>query len=673
MIGYLPLPCPDELFYSTIARLYRDSGHPIKKHFHRYLYGDRSTPSRSLLFPAGLDKIVTRLPDNHPMTTETAIRNHSPVPLVAPFITANHGDAMVRWITTGISPRQVRGILARTLFGHYTSGFYYCPLCMEEDYAKYDDVYWHRIHQLGMEVCPVHGAALHHVVLGDLFDWVTLDEVCDRGNPSVVDGEAIEEQRLLGRDAMWLLENRLNMGFAEEMWSRYTNVLREQDLMKYDGYFKVGRLREIVKLSISPGLAARLGLGAGDRGRDWLDSMFLEGKPKAAPIVRHLVLIRALGFTPETFFALSAQPKPPFGSGPWHCLNPVCPKSSRATIRRVAISKDYYTRRPLGTFVCEHCGFVYQRLGPDESLAKLSHKICIVTYGPVWVNEFKRMYYDTSISQKFMAKRLKFSNASFRGLVLELGLAPEIRPQGPGPIQQWDSDIRRMWGDASGSLGEIAQEIGCSARSVTLYAQAVGLPQKRDFVPRHWVDRDEGRRDFLKILQSHPHTMRRELANCDKALYRCLQENDAEWFEAHVPPPLHRGQRSTVDWNERDRHVVAYVPKAYAFIVDQNRRQLIGCDSILKVLRAEFNVRVSTATLPKMPLTQAAIDGLTESHDEYVERRVRWGIQQLKQQGMVVTKHLLLTQYPDLKRHLDTPQGLQLISGVPHDVVHQAP
>jgi hypothetical protein len=87
-------------------------------------------------------------------------------------------------------------------------------------------------------------------------------------------------------------------------------------------------------------------------------------KPRTtAHPIKHILLIRFIGLTPEQFFE-EDMVYHPFGEGPWLCLNAAENHYKQPVIDDCKVTRDYKTGVPVGTFTCS-CGFFYSRRGPD--------------------------------------------------------------------------------------------------------------------------------------------------------------------------------------------------------------------------------------------------------------------------------------------------------------------
>jgi hypothetical protein len=162
----------------------------------------------------------------------------------------------------------------------------------------------------------------------------------------------------------WLLNRGcLNAG-PQSLHACYLDLLARKDMATYSGRVRVKKLLGAFTNFYRPEFLNKLGCSL-DLGSDhnWL--LRLVRSPRMAqPPVSQMLFVRFLGLTAETFFS-SLDPLPPFGTGPWPCLNGAADHYGQRHITqcKVTFTKDH--GRPVGLFACT-CGFTYTRSGPDS-------------------------------------------------------------------------------------------------------------------------------------------------------------------------------------------------------------------------------------------------------------------------------------------------------------------
>lgn len=157
MIAYLPEIYPDELVYSWFCRYYiHTSSLTHKMALQEILYARCNNPSKEFighLNPATA-KLLQRL-----FIMDELIINHTMYPQYARFIPLQQKIKAIYHIGYDFcDTHHLFAILPRT---QTDSHLKYCPLCIQEDRANYEEAYWHRQHQIrNMSICQKHKCLL---------------------------------------------------------------------------------------------------------------------------------------------------------------------------------------------------------------------------------------------------------------------------------------------------------------------------------------------------------------------------------------------------------------------------------------------------------------------------------------------------------------------------------
>ena len=158
MITFFPIPYPDELLYSTIARYHILSGNAMYCQTAEDLFGFRRAHS-SVVMPLRLG-YLGRMTDLFGLSVERLI-SHT----LAPYYTAFQTEDLCQEIfdvqvqNNSVSASAKLGALGNTaIIPKYLR---FCPKCYAEDQKRYGEGYWHRMHQTpGVLVCEKHGCQL---------------------------------------------------------------------------------------------------------------------------------------------------------------------------------------------------------------------------------------------------------------------------------------------------------------------------------------------------------------------------------------------------------------------------------------------------------------------------------------------------------------------------------
>ena len=151
-----PVPYPDELLYSTVARAGVHFGITSPKQLLDEVFNDRKVVATADL-PSHIEAIAQQYPISLGLTAETLAYKHTLFPLYAPFIPESRRlrnlDSMIRR-TKGAVHLALGVVTSRIRQRHH---FHLCPECLEEQLSKYGEYYWARQWQVaGCKYCLKH-------------------------------------------------------------------------------------------------------------------------------------------------------------------------------------------------------------------------------------------------------------------------------------------------------------------------------------------------------------------------------------------------------------------------------------------------------------------------------------------------------------------------------------
>lgn len=158
MISNFPIPYPDELIYSVIARYAVHHGILSPKYLTEELFNNRNlTPTYDL--PSHIGKLASYLPDCYDALY--LINHHTLLPIYQPF----QPDTVMRYAVQVLQGEQYQSL--HTKLGKNASRiksvnfFRFCPHCWQEQMEQHGEVYWKRSWQItGYEYCTKHTSPL---------------------------------------------------------------------------------------------------------------------------------------------------------------------------------------------------------------------------------------------------------------------------------------------------------------------------------------------------------------------------------------------------------------------------------------------------------------------------------------------------------------------------------
>lgn len=578
---------PDELLSSAVARYGNRFRFPTMPRLLDEVF-DGSRSSYSIDFPTRLLHLTTQLPPGYLMTIDQLIDAHTFHPYHAPFLPEERAARLRREIQVGGGHCLGR----RLITGRRTSVsvqemLRYCPSCVQEDRVRFDECYWHRLHQIpGIEVCPLHGVWLESSGIpawnsSDRQRINTAEQVLGRQNPRFLSAYEPGRESLLAlaRNAAWLLTHPQPSAVASSYPERYRFLLAERGWGTYrkrlpwtvfwKAFLQVHPLAMLRRLD---GHAGRLRSGRGIRA-------LLHMRGQAMPPLYHLLMIHFLGFTAEEFFALPQQPIW-FGSGPWPCLNPAAPHRNERAVVHCDMRIRRQDGRPIGTFSCG-CGFTYSRVGPDWGpLAQFScHSV--EQYGLYWEWVLRRRWRDRRLTREALAEQLGVSRVTL-----------------------WEQAIR---------LGLISKTN--SLRAGTRWNRVVAVQPN---------DREQKRVQWQQLAQRRRRTLAQERRR--QRLYAWLFRWDGAWLQTHQGGLReiggNRDWAPRLDWAARDRQVAGAITRTAAKLnALQGPPQWI---SRHRLITHSGYARWIAPYLDRLPQTRQVIQTAVETRQAFQLRRAAW-------------------------------------------------
>ncbi len=372
MIGCFPDPYPDELFYSICARYAERVRYPKKNTFFRDLFDDEQVLG-ALEVPPRLKFLVQSLPPEHPYTIDDFIDKHTLFPFFRPFLSPERILRLRQYHTGNGSRDTEHSYWDRLNSPGRTRYLRFCIECAREDRARFGEAYWHRIHQIqGILVCPTHAIQLTETKVASakragILKYFSAEQGIPRDLPRVINHREVWFPILLdiAIDAAWLLEQRNLAPGNEVIVGCFHDLLHEQKLSAPYEKVRYERVIERFNLMYPDELLNQIQCQLVFTRQHWVWRV-LKWKDSEHNPLHYLLLIHLLGLTASTFMELAPSGRIPFGSPPWPCLNEWCKYYHQRVIEHCQITYPSHLRRPNGTFACV-CGFVYSRLGPDQS------------------------------------------------------------------------------------------------------------------------------------------------------------------------------------------------------------------------------------------------------------------------------------------------------------------
>jgi len=607
-LGFFTTLHPDELLYSAIARYSERTRYPNVLNVLKDLFGNPKAAAIVDL-PNRLDRLIAEMPSGYIYTSDQLIYERTLFPFYEPFLSPGRAES-VRLGMKSDCDNHIRAMLGITA-GRVPlpSHLRYCPVCVSEDRKNYMETYWHRAHQItGIEVCPIHSVFLEFSTI----PWQESSRSSSRFFPAEQNVRTVTPRSLdltkkqnvlllrLAREGIWLLSQRgltLDSGLLR---NRYYNVLLEQGYAYYNGRVRTTELLNAFIQFYSTKFLNTLHCPINSTGHNWAIRLLLKDKVDVVqPPLRHLLLLVFLGCTAEQMFTSFSEYKP-FGDGPWPCLNHAAPHFQQSIITQCQITDCLIKKKrgkPMGTFSCK-CGFVYHRIGPENSTEDRFHSSSVQTYGPLWEQSLQKLWSKTKFPLREVGQRLGVSDLTIIRHAIRLGL----------PM------------NSSGTR------------------QANGYERYRSYRKTMQEARSHYRVEWLAIRKSNPKATRKQLIAIASFLYLWLRKNDSEWIEKHLPSVIKPDRRTKrIDWKTEDRKLAVALKAATQKIKGLPGRPVRA--SITAVLKETGHRAWVERRLAELPLTAKVIQLHIESLEAYSLRKVIWAEQSFHRARLSPTRN----------------------------------
>ena len=599
MLSFFPLPYPDELLYSLLARYQIRSGDTSPKRIQQELFSS-STVIAVADLPSHLNALVAKLPSDFGWSAEHFIQNHTLFPYYQPFLSRDRAHRIQASMKAdnGGNIHTRAGIMASSV---KTPQFLrFCPDCLQDDLSQYGESYWHRLHQIpGVLLCPAHGQPLQDSLIPvngmNRHEYFPANSENCPISPVNTSYSATTVEKLVGiaQNAAWLLEH--DLGGRDLSWFRekYQTLLIERGLATASGRVHQNQLHDAFLFYYGREVLAVLDSSIDHQNGDsWLSAMARAPRKVFHPL-RHLLMIDFLTDSIEEFFH-AEQRYAPFGEAPWLCLNAAAQHYQQPVITDLSISYSNDLKKPVGTFRCS-CGMVYSRSGPEESEADRYRIGKIIAYGDVWEQKLRELVEVKRMGLRPTARALNVDPNTVKRYASQLNLETSWQPYRKKPSKKVDIETPQ-------------------------------LEQQRQI----WLD----------LQQQYPDTSKTTLRGMAPATYAWLYRNDREWLNEHSPAlrqPISNANR--VDWHQRDLQLLEQVKEARETLFNAAEPVRI---TVSRIGRTIGKLALLEQHLDQMPLTQAYLASVVETVEAFQIRRVRSAIAQLAMENEEVQEWRVL-------------------------------
>lgn len=585
MPNYFPLPYPDELIYSTIARYIRhhnlvDVYRTKPTSFRLDLFGNDCKPAVDI--PVGISYLVNNTTLKNYDSEEEIVFKHTLFPYYTAFAGVKHRDDLLdgllgnrNWVTRWNRISIFTPVCT-------SNSLKFCPSCIKDDTTLRGEPYWHRIHQVpGVHICPTHETYLQIQCqsCGESFpkdseEYLALYDVCSNGHSLLntasqeKESASLDKDLRYAKDALNILDNPTCYEL-EYVQALFRAKLQYSGLASINGKVHVAKVCQALVEFYGIDFMRRMrSLPDDNSATNWVNILFgKQTNPRHTHPLRQILLI---GFLFPSFDAFLAS-KPeflPFAHSPWPCLNSLAGHFNQDIITDCKMSRSKSLPPIIGTFTCE-CGFKYSRRGPDTSEADRLRYDIVVDHGNILREKIRELYFEKHLTIHQITKRLGHSYPLIRKALSSLIIKTKS-----------DDDMRRAY-----------------------------------------------REKVIALIEQSPTITRNEIHNKDRRILLWLYMHDREWLDQNLPTVVTLKPPPKINWAKRDDQYFGEVAKSADKLIKSSSKPLrVSQESLLGPIRLRTLI---PANKDKLPKTIALMNSKIEARSDYLDRLLDWAIKHL--------------------------------------------
>jgi hypothetical protein len=293
MINF-PVPYPDELVYSTVARAGIHVGITSPKQLLEVVFNDRKIIA-TVDLPTHLKRISRHYPASLHLTAEALVYLHTLFPLYAPFVNDDRKKQCLTWMAgeSSSSVHLVLGVVASRI--KQERNLRYCPDCLKEQLYQYGEYFWLRKWQVaGSDCCLKHDRLLlntsfeRHNYHRHCFEALS-DECFKETTQSPVSAEERRVTALVNQ----LLSLPKSRSPSFEQWALfYRSLAVSSGCIRGSYHIQYSAIKKKILSHWSWGWLKKHDLPFDDNQSSWLRSIFRKHR-KAFSYLEHIVVIDA--------------------------------------------------------------------------------------------------------------------------------------------------------------------------------------------------------------------------------------------------------------------------------------------------------------------------------------------------------------------------------------------
>ncbi|HCB1812775.1 TPA: TniQ family protein [Citrobacter braakii] len=288
-----PVPYPDELIYSLVARAGIHLGLTSPKQLLDEVFANRHVIA-TVDLPNHLAPLVQLLPESMGLDVAGLTYLHTLFPLYAPFTTEERRRHCLEQMA-GDSQGAIHlilGVAASRI--KQSRAMRYCPQCLQNQRSGHGEYYWQRQWQvMGADCCLVHGGLLEANIERHAYhrhQFVAASPlVCPLQPQPVADARAIR----ITRQVTTLLQRQPDISPSFSQWSAFYHQLANLVGCAKARHVNHQTIHELVMARWSADWLEQHGLALNNDSGNWLQAIFRKHR-KSFSYLEHIVVLDSL-------------------------------------------------------------------------------------------------------------------------------------------------------------------------------------------------------------------------------------------------------------------------------------------------------------------------------------------------------------------------------------------
>ncbi|AWK50555.1 hypothetical protein DIC82_05670 [Clostridium beijerinckii] len=575
LIRFFPKIYKDELIYSVIGRHHQYCGNISTKDTLMEFFNTTAIIP-TLEFQSHLKEFTENLKNEIDINSNEIIENNTLIPLYSYFMEKEEVDKIKNIIinSDGRAIKYKIGFIAGGICKkEYIN---YCPLCAKKEIKEYGEIYIHRTHQVqGVLVCENHGCLLEsYIVNSRRQEYILLDERNINFNIRYPNKNIAKKLITVARDIYFLLNNNEKY-YINDIKNKYNYLLYKRSLVNINGRVNQLELQKQFINFYGTEFIKKLESDIDENNEfNWLRCIVRKYKKTIHPL-RHILFINFLCKNAKEFINQMKIEEESDIKRPWLCLNHCCVNYKKAVISDYKIKIDSKSKKIIGTFKCDYCGFTYSRCITGD----LEYRGRVKCYGIVWEGKLKELI-NSNISLHAIAKEMHCDSATVIKYAEKLGMEKLLNTKRKLPLHQYNKKPKIKLELRSIYVNEV-QELVSSSPNIT-------------------------RSDIRKKLSKE---------------YIWLYRYDKEWIEKILPRTKRAAHIKDYSeyWRNKDKQILVFIKETYSILIKAKKPIRITKSLIGRHIHKEA---LMEKKLDKLPQSCAFLESICESIEEFRFRRL---------------------------------------------------